>query len=75
MTQILVTLENGADPSFLEKMIDNMKGVLRTKILSPANKTKTDVTDTWLEELKELRNMIDHSAIDMDDERTRHIMR
>ncbi|MBD5339046.1 MAG: hypothetical protein HDR98_07995 [Bacteroides sp.] len=34
MTQIVVTLEKGADSSLLQKMIENMKGVLRTSLQS-----------------------------------------
>lgn len=32
MTQIIVTLENNADENFLRRMIENMKGVVKTTL-------------------------------------------
>ncbi len=70
MTQIVVTLENGADSTLLRRMIENMKGVLKTSVVySP-----TDCSSEWIEKMRKLRDSIDPSMIDMDDERTRYIM-
>lgn len=70
MTQIVVTLENGADSALLRRMIENMKGVLKTSVVySP-----TDCSSEWIEKMRKLRDSIDPSMIDMDDERTRYIM-
>lgn len=70
MTQIVVTLENGADSTMLRRMIENMKGVLKTSVVySP-----TDCSSEWIEKMRKLRDSIDPSMIDMDDERTRYIM-
>ena len=32
MTQIVVTLDNSADENFLRRMIENMKGVVKTSL-------------------------------------------
>lgn len=70
MTQIVVTLENGADSTLPRRMIENMKGVLKTSVVySP-----TDCSSEWIEKMRKLRDSIDPSMIDMDDERTRYIM-
>ncbi len=69
MTQIVVTLENGADSTLLRRMIENMKGVLKASVVySP-----TDCSSEWIEKMRKLRDSIDPSMIDMDDERTRYI--
>ncbi len=74
MTQIVVTLENGADSSLLRRMIENMKGVLKASIHSDSSSAKISETDEWLNRLHSIRKDIDPSVIDMDDERTRYIM-
>lgn len=43
MTQIVVTLENDADSTFIRRMIENMKGVLNAsvhRLPSVSNETK-----------------------------------
>ena len=75
MTQIVVTLENGADSTLLRRMIENMKGVLKTSIQNKSAVPDDNAEATaWLKKLHELRDSIDPSMIDMDDERTRYIM-
>lgn len=73
MTQIVVTLEKGADENLLRNMIENMKGVLRTKVTTK-NAAKVSATDEWIHKMKKLSDGIDSSCIDMSDERTRYIM-
>lgn len=74
MTQIVVTLENGADSSLLRQMIENMKGVLKTSLRNrPSSDNSTEVNE-WIDGMRELSGSIDSSIIDMDDERTRYIM-
>lgn len=78
MTQIVVTLEKGADSSLLQRMIENMKGVLKatvcTKESQKEEETISEETQEWIDRMHNLRNSIDLSMIDMDDERTRYIM-
>lgn len=78
MTQIVVTLEKGADSSLLQRMIENMKGVLkatvRAKESQKEEETISEETQEWIDRMHNLRNSIDLSMIDMDDERTRYIM-
>lgn len=74
MTQIVVTLENGADSTLLRRMIENMKGVLRTRIEKPADRANPSESDAWLEKLHSIKRSIDPTVIDMDDERTKYLM-
>ncbi len=78
MTQIVVTLEKGADENLLRNMIENMKGVLRTKVTT-SNAAKgsaaaTAAADEWIRKMKKLSGDVDSSCIDLTDERTRYIM-
>lgn len=74
MTQIIVTLEQGADSTLLQRMIENMKGVLSAS-LSPLNsKSKDEDTDEWIDRMRKLSEKFDSSLIDMSDERTRYLM-
>ena len=73
MTQIIVTLENNADESFIRRMIENMKGVLNTSLTHRKDDDK-DESSQWLESLHEIKNSIDTSVIDMSDPRTNYIM-
>lgn len=74
MTQIVVTLEQGADATFLRRMIENMKGVIEASIQNKAKKSKKTEESEWLKKLHTLKDSIDPSIIDMTDERTRYIM-
>lgn len=74
MTQILVTLENGADTALLRRMIENMKGVLGTSIEKSSDYTPSTKSDAWLEKIHSIKNSIDPSLIDMADERTNYLM-
>lgn len=74
MTQIVVTLENGADSNFIRRMIENMKGVLNTSVHRHSSVSTENETDEWLNTLHGIKQDIDPSVIDMDDERTRYIM-
>lgn len=74
MTQIVVTLEKGADSSLLQKMIENMKGVLRTSLQSSVKSQTEKDSDDWLETLHSIKKGIDPSLIDMSDDRTRYLM-
>ena len=73
MTQIVVTLDNTADTSLLRKMIENMKGVIKTSVQS-IKKTESDEADEWIKKLHDIKRDIDPSLIDMNDERTKYIM-
>ena len=75
MTQIIVTLEPGADSSFLKRAIDNMKGVFITKL---EERTESAIVENknneWLEKLHQIKRDINPEVIDMNDERTRYLM-
>lgn len=73
MTQIIVTLDSTADTSLLRKMIENMKGVLKTSVQS-IRKAEQDETDEWIKDLHDIKRDIDPRYIDMTDERTKYIM-
>lgn len=76
MTQMVVTIENGADTDFLRRMIQNMKGVLDVSLKNSRKKVYHSgmTTDEWIEKMKGLSNSVDASVVDWSDERTRHIM-
>lgn len=74
MTQIVVTLEKGADSTMLRRMIENMKGVLKTSIEKNSENTSSAKSDAWLEKLHSIKRSIDPAMIDLDDERTNYIM-
>lgn len=76
MTQMVVTIENGADTDFLRRMIQNMKGVLDVSLRNSRKKIYSNgmTTDEWIDSMKDLSNSVDSSVVDWNDERTRHIM-
>lgn len=75
MTQLVVTLENGADSSFLSKIIENLKGVIgvSSQVINTAN-TQDRRTEEWIKKMRSLSNKIDKSVIDRSDERTQYIL-
>lgn len=72
-TEIIVTLENGADSTLLSKMIENMKGVIKATVRREKRK-EDDNHSEWIKKMKQLSSSIDPSIVDMTDERTRYIM-
>lgn len=75
MTQILVTLENGADSNLIQSIIENIKGVFKTSLEHKTTAGKSEIQDSeWMKQIHEMTGSFDASLIDMDDERTRYIM-
>lgn len=77
MTQIVVSLENGADTSLLQRMIENMKGVLKTSIITKRTASEheeSEQSEAWINAVHSIKKSIDPSLIDINDERTRYIM-
>lgn len=72
MTQIIVTLENGANTPLLQRMIENMKGVVKTSI--SITQPKVAEKDDWVDKITALSESINLSMIDVDDERTQYIL-
>lgn len=72
MNQIIVTLEKNADENFLRRMIENMKGVLKTS-LYPSNQTNKG-NPQFMDSLHSIKKSIDPNAIDLSDPRTNYIM-
>lgn len=73
MTQIVVTLEKGADANFLRRMIENMHGVLKTTLSTNAV-TSGEEKKEWTEKKNWLSDNFDKSAIDYDDDRVKYIL-
>ena len=73
-TEIIVTLENGADSNMISHIIENIKGVLKASIQKDSKSEKHTRHEEWMRKIDELSNGIDPSFIDMSDERTRYIM-
>lgn len=74
MTQIVVTLENNADENFIRRMIDNMKGVVKTSLRHSSVKQEKAGTTEFMDSLHAIKRSIDPSVIDMSDPRTDYIM-
>lgn len=74
MKQIVVTLENNADENFLRRVIDNMKGVVKTSLRHSSEKKKEEMNSKFLDSLHAIKCAIDPSVIDMSDQRTNYIM-
>lgn len=74
MTQIVVTLSNDADSTFIQRVIENMKGVLKTSMRTNEARQKKDKANEWIERMQELSNSIDSSVIDWNDEKTQYLM-
>ncbi|MCH5224600.1 MAG: hypothetical protein J1D77_01325 [Muribaculaceae bacterium] len=79
MTQIVatLTLDENANPSLIQELLENMKGVIEVTLNKPTHVSdlKKEETEEWISKLHKLQKEIDRSVIDMDDERTRYIMR
>ena len=82
MDQLIVTLEPGADKALLRKMIKNIKGIadviLKKESAPQKNKTIKKInkeTDDWIQEMRELSNSFDSSVVDLNDERTKYILK
>lgn len=74
MTQIVVTLENGADSTFIRRMIENMKGVLNTSVHRQTSASSDKETEDLMAKLHSIKQDVDPSVIDMTDERTLYIL-
>ena len=76
MTQIVVTLDNNADSNLLRRMIEKMKGVLKTSVKTESitNKETEDKRTAWIQALSQLTESVNSSMIDLNDERTKYIM-
>ena len=81
MTQITLTIELEKESNIptLRKLIKNMKGVVKVTTSKPQSIKKTKKSkreiENWIEDVKWLANNFDSSTLDMNDERTRYIMR
>ncbi len=65
MTQIIVTLDNNADEAFLRRMIENMKGVIKTTLKHSSSGQVSNGQTQFLDSLHSIKNSIDPSLIDM----------
>lgn len=70
-------LGDDANPSIIQQVLENMKGVLKVSIMKDKETLEKEETDSkeWLDDFKKLVNNIDRSATDIDDERTHYILR
>lgn len=73
-TEIIVTLENGADSNLISSIIENIKGVLKASVQKDTKYEKETRHEEWMRKINELSNRVDPSIIDLSDERTRYIM-
>lgn len=73
MTQIVVTLDNNADENFLRRMIENMKGVVKTS-LTHTHTHGEKGNSKMLDSLHAIKRAVDPCVIDLSDPRTQYIM-
>ena len=74
MTQIVVTLDSSADENFLRRVIENMKGVVKTSLKHSSAKQEKAETSEFMESLHAIKSAIDPAVIDLSDSRTNYIM-
>lgn len=74
MTQIVVTLDNNADENFLRRMIENMKGVVKTSLTHSQARNQEKDNSHLLDSLHAIKRAVDPSVIDLSDPRTQYIM-
>lgn len=79
MAQFTVTLdlEDYVKPSEIRKFIKNIKGVSKVSSLSasfPSSQKNRENDKEWLKMVDKLRDSVNFSDFDMNDERTRYIL-
>lgn len=74
MTQIVVTIENNADENFLRKMIENMKGVIKTSLTHTSSGHDKINKSDFMDSLHAVKKAINPAVIDLSDDRTDYIM-
>lgn len=76
MKQIVVTLEQGADASLITRILENIKGVVRTSMrdYSEDHVQEDSGTTEWIKKMKKLSHSVNPSVIDMENERTKYLM-
>lgn len=73
MTRMVLTLEPGADSNMLKSFFENIKGVYSIKIENPKEiETKKSKK---LRLISELAGSIDPDIIDLNDDKTRYILK
>lgn len=73
-TEIIVTLETGADINLISQIIENIKGVLKASVQKETTYEEALRHEEWMRKINELSNRVDPAIIDLSDERTRYIM-
>ena len=76
MKQVVVTLEQGADASLITRILENIKGVVRTSMrdYSEDHVQEDSETTEWIKKMKKLSHSVNPSVIDMENERTKYLM-
>ena len=73
-TEIIVTLETGADSNLISQIIENIKGVLKASVQKETTYEDALRHEEWMRKINELSNRVDPAIIDLSDERTRYIL-
>lgn len=73
-TEIIVTLETGADINLISQIIENIKGVLKASVQKETTYEEALRHEEWMRKINELSNRVDPAIIDLSDERTKYIM-
>lgn len=75
MTQIVVTIAQDADTGLLQRMIENLKGVVTTSLQNQPSTAEKKRREEWVKKMESFAGSLDPAYIDMNDERTRYILR
>ncbi len=71
MREFIIEVADGADYNFLTRVFKSIEGVIGVKVKDKAK----DQSDKWLDNLREARASFNKDLIDIDDERTKHLLR
>lgn len=74
MTQILVTLEEGTNPSLIRNAIEMIKGVRKTLVTKTEKNKYDSIVSKRLQAFDQLTGSISMSNIDLADERTQYLL-
>lgn len=76
MRQLTLTLSPQIDENALLKVLKNLNGVENIKISDPEKneKTSSERVEEIINNLKQVRDSIDKSLIDFNDEKTKYIL-
>lgn len=71
MTELIVTIDNEADPSIIRQVLKSIKGILSVR---ENTQPKSQEIKDLEHKLASMRRKVDPALIDLEDERTQYLM-